>query len=804
MRIPSFRRGSATLVPVLVLVLAAGAVRADDPVPAEKTRPSAQFELPENVTARAGRAAFDDATKRLCFYDYVDLLADTARIQADTICYDEKAGTVEALGNVTFSFPGAVLSGSRALYRIGPQTGVLDDVVGYFEQEDAILRAKRVEKVGPKRLYVEHAVFTSCTQPTPYWSFRLRSGTFDIGEYAYLRWVGFFAGPAFVFGSPYLVWPIKTDRATGLLFPDFRNSTKLGTSIGIPFYWPFASNADLTFKVDAYTKVGVGLRTTLDWLPTWHGDAHGDLYWINDRVREKNRWRATWRHNQLVWNDWQLTANLEQVSDFDYFTDYETDLARAAAAQTKSQIDVTKTWSWYSVSLRGRRYEQYFVAGPLLSGKSASTAAPQIEWRGRSQQLGRTPLYLSFVSSVTGLGRDILGIPGDAVLGVRSEDRLVTVARERWGRIDAGPQLSMPVLKSSWADLTFTAGWRGTWYTARPDPDDDNRLLGRSVFRNLWNAGFSAAGPRFQRIFLTPDWRFSPKLKHVIEPYADFRWRPRTSLQRDAIPVFDEIDAIPSRESSVAYGVRQRFFVLRPPETGRPSGLATARETSFKGLEDEERERAKRERAEKAEPGATAGDLAVDPTRTPLEFASFDLEQRYSFLGGSSFGTPIVAPSTGTSLGLRRHSTVRARLRVNPTTDKVFDATASYDPDNQVFNETSVSARLRFERSGYLSGRWFRSRSSLPSVTGKSSFVRAEWGLMLPNRRLSLETAWDWDVAGSQMVHQSYTARWASQCCAFRVGYDKRTFVDNFRREFSLVVDLSGIGEILNLQRMLQ
>ena len=775
--------------------LCALAARADD------NPPPTRLELPHNVSARAGRVVQDDVAKSTCLYDYADLLAEPARIQADTICYDHEAGTVVATGNVVFSFTGAVLAGSRAFYRIESQTGEIDDVVGYFEQDAAILRADKVEKIGPQRLRVENAWFSTCTQPLPYWTFHLSRGTFDIGQYAYLHNVSFRARGLPLFWSPYLVWPIKTDRATGLLFPEFKTSNKLGTSIGIPFYWPFAKNADLTLQVDAYTKVGVGLRTTLDWLPTWRGEAHGDFYWINDQVKEKNRWSGTWRHTQALWKDWQFTANLEQVSDFDYFTDYETDLQRAAAARTRSTADLTRTWSWYALSARTRRYAQYFVSGSLLTGKSVNVS-PQVEWRGRSQQLGRTPVFLSFVSSVAGFSRDILGLPETEPYGVQSEDALITESRERWGRIDAGPQLQLPLIKSAWGDLSLNGAWRGTWYTASPDPADPQQLVSEGVFRSLWSAGVSFAGPRFQRVFLTPGWNFSPKLKHVIEPFLEYQWRPQAGATAAEVPVFDEVDAIPGKASFVLYGFRQRFYALRPAETARPSGLATARETSFEGLQKEKEQQAKRDDVARTEPGVIEEELAVDEALTPIEIASVDLQQGYSFIATNSGAfVPVIDPATGQVVSYRRHTPVRARFRVNPTLDEVVDATLVYDPDNQVVNETSISVRMRFSDTGYLAGRWYRNQSSVPAADSKSSFLRAEWGYMLPNRRLSLETEWDWDVESNDLVHQAYRVRWATQCCAFRLGYDKREFVDNYRSEYSLVVDLTGIGKILDLQQ---
>ena len=65
--------------------------------------------------------------------------------------------------------------------------------------------------------------------------------------------------------------------------------------------------------------------------------------------------------------------------------------------------------------------------------------------------------------------------------------------------------------------------------------------------------------------------------------------------------------------------------------------------------------------------------------------------------------------------------------------------------------------------------------------------------------RFRFESSLDYDVEARQLDHQAYTVTYATQCCSFILGYDRRDFVDNARRELTLVVDLTGIGEILRL-----
>lgn len=346
MTLPAVRSlvGRGTVLVLLALVFGRAAQGAADGPEAGGGRiefHGGQYGLPSSVRISFGE--FAEQENEVRFFGYVVIDAGDTRIQADEVRYRRDQGVFEGQGNVVLAFPGATLAGSHLIYSVESQTGSMEDVVGYVDQGNAILRAQKIEKQGPDVLYVEHAVFTTCTQPTPYWSFRLRRGTFRLGEYAYLHGVSFWARRAPLFATPYLVWPIKTGRAAGLLFPEFGSSNKLGASAGLPFYWPFASNADLTLKLTGYTKVGVGLDALLDWLPSWQGWAKGDFRFINDQVRRKNRYLLGWKQQQRFGDETQLTADLERVSDFDYFTDYETDLLRSSSPETRSTVDLTRS-----------------------------------------------------------------------------------------------------------------------------------------------------------------------------------------------------------------------------------------------------------------------------------------------------------------------------------------------------------------------------------------------------------------------------------------------------------------------------
>lgn len=747
-----------------------------------------------------------------------EIETDNGRVLADVVRVDRASGMAEAIGNVVLSFPGAVLSGSHLVYDLDTGKGYIEDVFALLERDGAMLRADRIELIDEDTILVEDGVFTACTQPVPYWSFRIARGRFDLGEYAYLRGVAFKVKKIPLFYSPYLVWPIKDARTSGFLFPEFSSSDKLGQTLSVPYYWVLGDNADLTLSLDGHTKVGLGIGADLRWKPTYNGFAEGKGYWINDQVRGKSRYRFDWEQRQeLPWG-FELRADIEQISDFDYVTDYETDLELSATPQTRSTIDATRNWSWYSLSLRARRHEQYFVSGSqqsrLLTGQVINDLLPEIEWRGRSQRIGRSPVYFSFEATAAGFSRKTLE-PPEGQSAVSTDDELTTASNASWGRLDLAPTFRLPLLQRAWMDAQVTASWRGTWYSHRNDlgAEDGFATSSDSLFRSLWSAGFTVAGPRFQRVFDTPEWSFSPKLKHVIEPFLEYNWRPEASTNSEEVIRIDSVDATPGELSDFRYGLRQRFFVLNPPRTGPVSSLSSAEEVSFDAMDEQAESQALEQERVAGEEELDAR-LEVVQQLNPMEVASLEISQSYSRVRDLTniyavfvdplTGEVIVDPLSGRPesgvVGSRPYSPIDITARFNPGPQQAVDVGYTFDPANGVLTEARITTEMSFGSKGYFRGSWFKRTPADPGGADPTSFARLSWGWS-PSPRFRWETEWDYNLAEGDLKHQYYGLRYDTQCCSFRLGYDQRNFVDNRRREFLLVVDLRGIGEILDLRR---
>ena len=176
---------------------------------------------------------------------YVDIVCDGTRIQADTVLYDPKTRRGTAEGTVVLDWDRNRMTGDRLEFDLTDRTGTLTAASGWIEPE-TIVRAAVIKKLDEEHVLLEKGEFSPCTQPIPYWSFRIGRGLFHLSHYAHLRNVRLNVGRVPVFYLPWLLWPIKGERAAGLLFPQWGSSRKYGFYVGEAFFLPIGRSADAT------------------------------------------------------------------------------------------------------------------------------------------------------------------------------------------------------------------------------------------------------------------------------------------------------------------------------------------------------------------------------------------------------------------------------------------------------------------------------------------------------------------------------------------------------------------------------
>jgi hypothetical protein len=726
-----------------------------------------EFELVGNVTFRSGGML----------------------LQADRLTYNRATRSGRAEGNVLYAQGGGRLAGDSITFNIEKHTAVVINATGYLEQ-GIIFRAPMVEQLDENRMRFKKGMFTACTQPVPFWSFRVSTAVIIRDRYAHLYNPRLKAGYVPFFYSPYLFFPIKTDRATGLLLPQISFSDRLGTALSNALFWAIARNQDATFFLDTYSKGSVGVGVEHRLLPSANGAGRLSGYFLRERGMdesfgpERDRWNVRYRMNQGFGRKGRLQANFNFVSDKDYFLDFSRDLDRGSDPQALSRGMYIFERGYSTLNVRLERLEQFFAFDTIVQ-----TRLPEGELRMRSRRLGKSPFYLALVSSAAVLNKSGRDLPDGS-----------------YGRVDILPTISMPLSPAPWLDITPTLRLRETYYTAALDPNDPTQF-GDGLAREFVNFDTQFLGPRFSRVFA--DQEGNARLKSTIEPQLTYRYLRSPGAEENArILRFDQIDVLPNDLNEVQYGVATRLFARKVVQAqAAPGDTPDAADELIDprtGL------------AEKSGlPGQLPPDNDLNPLlpeeggqratfTSPVEIVNVSLTQRYSFDKPLSFQQRFIDTDgsgipTLETVDESQFSPMVLAARVNPSPHTNVTVRVGFDVLEKTVSDTSFSAGLFSPTFGFLNSTWFF-RNGLDGETLNSSRLRLTGGTSFFRHKISVAVSLNYDATLRRLQDQRYRFGYDTQCCGIAVEFLNRDFIGTQQKEFRFVLNLRGIGNFLDLQ----
>jgi lipopolysaccharide assembly outer membrane protein LptD (OstA) len=217
------------------------------------------------------------------------------------------------------------ITGARLDFDLALQTGTMTEANGWIEPE-AILVAEKIQKLDEDHVLIEKGTSRPARSRSRTGRSPWATGC-STNHYAHLRNVRMNVGKVRS-PSPWLLWPIKGDRATGLFSPVGSRTSTGPHQRG--FFWAIAENADITTIGDYYWNGGPAAGLEANWLPTERGRIRLTGYYLKDTVRDERRYMSRLQLEQPFGNGWKLGADLNTISDFAYYQDFERNLTSAS------------------------------------------------------------------------------------------------------------------------------------------------------------------------------------------------------------------------------------------------------------------------------------------------------------------------------------------------------------------------------------------------------------------------------------------------------------------------------------------
>ncbi|MEY4589374.1 MAG: hypothetical protein RL497_1450 [Pseudomonadota bacterium] len=302
------------------------------------------------------------------------------RLKAHQMHYDQKGDEATLTGGVEIRQPGAVIRGNDARVSMSQNQAAFSG--GEFVLHATHLRgsAQNIEQTSTGKVVLHQGRLTSCEPGSQTWLLEGEQLQIDPqSAQGSGRDITVSIAGIPVFYTPYIFFPVGSERQSGLLFPTIGlNNGKL--DYAQPWYWNIAPNMDATFTPRYSGGHGAMLEGELRYL---HARANNELrigYLPNDAAeltdnekalintgtqeqeihpfKDNERWLANWQHQGGFDLPWYSQVDFSQASDLDYLRDLSTASFSAGSDTFLNQsFTLGYNFTHWRLNLRAQSYQ---------------------------------------------------------------------------------------------------------------------------------------------------------------------------------------------------------------------------------------------------------------------------------------------------------------------------------------------------------------------------------------------------------------------------------------------------------------
>jgi LPS-assembly protein len=463
-------------------------------------------------------------------------------LKADSVTMNRTTGDAWAHGHAYLQSEGDILEGDILELNLETKKGTVYDGHMFFVKNHLYVTGSEIEKSGEATYHIKDATATTCDGPLADWRFTGKQADVTIDGYGTLKDGTFQIRDTPVVWLPWAMFPAKTTRQTGFLFPYFGYSAdRLGFDAEIPFYWAVSKSTDATLYTRYMDKRGLKEGVEFRYQPSsstyglFYGDFLKDQWTGSDTsggiprtwTEKQDRWSWYWNHETTFSPGFYFRSDLKKISDIYYFRDFDSHnyyldhyagnlnrkfqkvsfVGNEQLTSYDSTARIVKQWRNYNLTALG----QYTDNLTSTTNDETLQRYPEITLTGFKQPLFGTRLNWEF-NSLYGNYYRTLG--------------------EKGYTVDVYPKLSLPWAFGDYLQVTPTAGFRETvWDTESNSPSTTGDTASRSAYTLALNASTEV-----YRVF-DVGWGELQKVRHAIKPEITYNYIPSSgpSLRPDFV-----------------------------------------------------------------------------------------------------------------------------------------------------------------------------------------------------------------------------------------------------------------------------
>jgi LPS-assembly protein len=529
--------------------LASGALAATKLFGPEKSDDDA---LPINI--KAVRLSYDKKGENLIAKGNVEIEQGSRLLKADFVKINIQTKDTEAKGNVELNENGDILSCDAFNINLDTQMGHVENAKLFVKQDNLHITGKDISKLGANTYEIKQGTVTTCDSESPPWRIDAKKMNVTIDGYATVQDSIFRIKKIPVAYLPFAVFPVKTTRQSGFLFPEIGQSSSKGAEFNNSFFWAMSENTDSTIWLDAASKKGLG--TGLEYRFKLKEDSWGKAYgyfadessryfddeYSDPRDRKRQRGYLNFEGEHYFNQDAYVKAQGSYITDREFYDDYRSEVRRSKN-ETEDKISIgsqpydesliffNKNWESCNFLFKTEYYRNL-----TDSDRYISQPLPQIAFSTMRLPLSNSPFFYQFDTAYDYFYRQE-GVKGN--------------------RFDVYPKISLPLSRDGWLKLDTEVGVRGVSYQGIKNDDGSNDSV---IFPTV----DSKLSTDFVRVFAI-DGKIVQKLRHTISPTLFYQYTANDD--QDDTPYFDVPENF-YRVHRVGYYLKNRIAGLFNTPTG--------------------------------------------------------------------------------------------------------------------------------------------------------------------------------------------------------------------------------------------
>lgn len=516
-----------------------------------------EYKLDEEMAVFQGNVVIEHGEERLTA-DYIEVYTETE--------------DVHAAGNIVFKQGKDFWRGEELTYNFKMKVGDFGAFSAFADPY--YIYAEESERIGPREIFLRNVGVTTCEGENPVVLLQADEAKLVDGHILKAKHVVSFLGPVPIFYAPYLKKDLKGSRWD--FVPGY--SSEMGAFLLTAYNYRIWTSPEAEVRgathFDVRTERGVGVGQDIIWTDPekeWSGSfkayyTHDDELFEDDEEEaargdliDSDRYRLRLEHIHNVTPNDTLFVDINYLSDPDVVEDFFDDEFRNNA-QPENRINFIHR-------------DDRFTAGIELNTALNDfydnlDRLPELTLDIHRQRLGDTGFYYESENSAAYLERvfpeDSTGKDYDAF------------------RLDTAHQITYPTRQFGFLNVIPRAGYQATYYsdtiafssvTNMITMTDTNGVVTTnssianvirekgSDIRNIFELGLEASFKAFRVMHNDPIW-MGEGLRHVVEPFLDYSYRPRPDLEPDELYQFDGIDQL-DKLHILRLGVRNKLQTKR-------------------------------------------------------------------------------------------------------------------------------------------------------------------------------------------------------------------------------------------------